>query len=267
MMGQRGFALLIVLLTMGFLALIGTRMVAAARFDIGVSDNLRQAAMLQAAAEGAVAQVVFAIKAAQDPRFQPDGLPKTLRIGPTPVTVHVWNESDRVNLNTASVPLLRALLIQVGIRPAQADQLAGAIHDWRTTGPASQDGGPKAPRYQAAGLPYTPPNTPFVSVQDLADVLGMTPELFNRLADHVTVLTAADPDASTHDPFVAQALAQVADTASPAAPAAQPAGDVLRVVATAVGLAGAHYTVMEVASGDFQAATSRVRILARERLP
>jgi general secretion pathway protein K len=183
------------------------------------------------------------------------------------VTVQVWNESDRVNLNTASVPLLRALLIQVGARPAQAEQLAGAIYDWRTTGPASQDGGPKAPRYQAAGLPYTPPNTPFVSVQDLADVLGMTPDVFNRLTDHVTVLTEADPDSSTHDPVVVQALAQVADTAGPAAPAPQPAGDVLRVVATAVGSAGARYTVMEVASGDFQTAAPRVRILSRARLP
>jgi general secretion pathway protein K len=263
---RKGFALLIVLLTMGFLALLGARLVAAARSEARLSDNLKQAAVLEAAANGAVAHVMFAMQAVQDPQFQPGGPPQVLRVGLTPVVVRVQNETDRVDLNKAAITLLRALIVQVGARPAQADQVAGAIIDWRTTGPASQDGGPKAPRYQAAGLDYTPPGTPFKSVQELNEVLGMTPQLFAQLAPHLTVLTATDPDLSTHDPVVAQALAAFTGAGIPAAVPPQTAGDILRITATAIGTEGARYSVMVVASSDFQHAPPRVNILLHEHV-
>jgi general secretion pathway protein K len=273
---RQGFALLIVLLTMAFLALLGSRLMAAARSDTRIADSLKQDAVLEAAADGAVAHVMFATQAAQDPQFQPDGPPHVLRIGQTPVVVRIENERDRVDLNKASIALLRALITEAGVPKAQADQLAGAIIDWRTTGPASQDGGPKAPRYQAAGLDYTPPGTPFKSIQELTDILGMTPALFERLAPHLTVMTGTDPDFATHDPVVARALADVADATNPAGivagvmnPAGVPrqtVGDVLRIIATATGTDGARYCVTVVASSDFQHAAPRVTILSHEHI-
>ena len=50
---QRGFALLIVLWTVAFLALLGTQIVAAGRSDTQLADNLKQEAVLEAAADGA----------------------------------------------------------------------------------------------------------------------------------------------------------------------------------------------------------------------
>ena len=128
---QQGFALLIVLMTLGFLALLGTQLVAAARSDTRLADNLKQEAVLEAAADGAVANVMFAMQAARNPQFQADGTPRTLRIGNTAVSVKIENETDRINLNTASAVLLRALLVQVGAAPALAERLAVAIFDWR----------------------------------------------------------------------------------------------------------------------------------------
>ena len=54
---QKGFALLLVLLTMGFLALLGTQLVAAARTDTRLADNLKQAAVLEARDVGPVTLV------------------------------------------------------------------------------------------------------------------------------------------------------------------------------------------------------------------
>jgi type II secretory pathway component PulK len=45
-----------------------------------------------------------------------------------------------------------------------------------------------------------PAGTPFRSVGELRDVLGMTPELFAGLAPDLTVLTDGDRDLSTRDP-------------------------------------------------------------------
>jgi general secretion pathway protein K len=262
---QRGFALLIVLWTVGFLALLGTRIVAAGRSDTQLADNLKQEAVLQAAADGAVQNVAFLILAAKDPQFQTDGGVRQLRVGQTPVFVRVENESDRINLNTASAVLLRSLIIEVGGAPGLADRLAAAILDWRTSGANPRRGGVKASDYRAAGRNYGPPGTPFQSVDELADVLGMTPDLFVRMAPHLTVLTDGDPDMSTRDPVVARALTDAAGGADDVGAAQQTADSLLRISVTAVGRGAARYSIVVVVSGNLQNASPRVNILLRER--
>jgi general secretion pathway protein K len=261
---QRGFALLIVLWTVGFLALLGTQIVAAGRSDTQLATNLKQQAVLRAAADGAIANVMFHMLAAPDPRFQADGATREARIGQTPVLVRVENESDRINLNTASGVLLRALIAQMGVAPAMADQVAATILDWRTSSGRARPNGAKAPEYRAAGLTYGPPGTPFQSVDELADVLGVTPNLFERLAPHLTVLTDGDPDMSTRDPVVARALTDAAGVADDLSGARQSADDVLRITVVAVGSDAARYGVVVVASADFHIASPRVNILLRE---
>jgi general secretion pathway protein K len=262
---QRGFALLIVLWTVGFLALLGTQILAASRSDTQLADNLKQEAVLEAAAEGAVQNVIFSMQAARDPRFRADGVVRPTRVGRTTVLVRVNNEGDRVNLNTASAVLLRSLIIEVGGAPGLADHLAAAILDWRTSGINARQGGAKAPDYQAAGRAYGPPGTPFQSVDELADILGMTPDLFARLNPHLTVLTDGDPDMSTRDPIVARALTDAAGAADDSGTAQQTADQLLRIDVTAMGHGAARYSLIIVASADFQNTSPRVNILLRER--
>jgi general secretion pathway protein K len=248
---QRGFALLIVLGTVGFLALLGTQIVAAGRSETQLADNLKQEAVLQAAADGAVADVTFQIFAAKNPRFRADGVEREIRIGRTLVLVRVENESDRVNLNTASAALLRALIQEVGSAPALAVRLSAAILDWRTTADSSRPNGARAADYRAAGRAYGPPGAPFQSVGELADVLGMTPELYARLAPHLTVLTDSDPDLSTRDPVVAQALTDAAGVAEDGA-VQETAEPLLRINVTAIGAGAARYSLLVIAAGAFQ---------------
>ncbi|HEX3574473.1 MAG TPA: hypothetical protein VHU42_07725 [Rhodopila sp.] len=262
---QRGFALLIVLWTVGFLALLGTQILAAGRSDTQLADNLKQEAVLEAAADGAVADAMFAIMARHDPGIQPNGSTRQVRIGQTPVLIRVGNESDRVNLNTASGALLQALITEVGGSPALANSISAAVLDWRTYGVDPRPNGAKAPAYRAAGRAYGPPGAPFQSVGELADVLGMTPDLFARLEPHLTVLTDGDPDLSTHDPVVARALTDAAGVAD-ITEAPEPTSDqVLRINATAVGSGSARYSLVVVASADLQSPSPRINILLRER--
>ena len=78
---QQGVRALIVLWTVGFLALLGTQIVAAGRSDTQLADNLKQEAVLAAAVDGAVADVMFQMLAARDPRFQADGVVREARVG------------------------------------------------------------------------------------------------------------------------------------------------------------------------------------------
>lgn len=262
---QRGFALLVVLLTMGFLALLGTRLVAAGRTDTRLADNLKRQAILEAAAEGAIAHATFAVVVAHDAAFMPGPLTHQVRIGTVPVLLQINNESDRINLNTASQALLQAFMSELGVPPAEAQHLAAAVVDWRTSGAMGQPDGAKAPQYQAAGLSYGPPNAPFQSVEELKYVLGITPALYARMAPHLTVLTDGDPDLSTRDPVVAQALSDTGGGGAEAS--AAPAGgmdSVLRITATAIGPGGIRYTVTEVTTTAFRNVETQMRVLLRD---
>jgi general secretion pathway protein K len=263
---EHGFALLIVLLVLGFLALLGTQIVATARSNTQLAGNLKQNAVLEAAADGAVVRAVFMAGALRDPALRPGGIAQRLNIGSVPVLVSVRREDDRINLNTASAPLLRALLAEVGAPPANAIGITAAILDWRTNGDTPRADGAKAAQYRAAGLSYGPPGAPFQSVEELRLVLGVTPDLYGKMAPHLTVLSDDDPDSTTLDPVVARAVAESSGTAGPTTSAGTGgSGDTLRVTATALGPNNTRYTVTEVVEGLFQGPTPEVRILLRQR--
>src|SRR6516165_2246109 len=107
--GQRGFALLIVLWTLALLALLGTQLMTAARQDTQLARNLLDAAALQAAANGAVQQAVFATLDTSNRHWNADGITRTIRVGRFPVAVRVDNEAEKINPNVASLALLQAL--------------------------------------------------------------------------------------------------------------------------------------------------------------
>lgn len=205
-LSQRGFALLIVLWTLALLALLGTQLVAAGRSDAQLARNLVDAAVLQAATEGAVQQAIFQMLQPPERRWAADGSVHLVRLGSGVVAVRLEDEGGKVNLNIASEALLRALLAQVGADPSTGAAVAAAIADWRSAGTQPRQMGAKAPQYIAAGRDYAPPGNEFHSVDEVAAVLGMTPTLLARLRPHLTVYSDSDPDGSTRDPVVAAAL-------------------------------------------------------------
>jgi general secretion pathway protein K len=115
-------------------------------------------------------------------------------------SVHVWedsgariaasatDESGKIDLNTAPDNLLKGLLQTAGGLDADsAAQLVDAIGDWKDADDFRRPNGAEAPEYVAAGLKYTPANAPFETLAELQRVLGMTPALYAKVADSLTV--------------------------------------------------------------------------------
>jgi general secretion pathway protein K len=203
---QQGFALLIVLWSLVVLALLGSQILTTARRDAQIARNMLESAELEAAANGAIQQAIYAVLDGTNRHWNADGVPRTLRIGRTLVSARVEDEADKVNPNIASAELLQALLHQVGADPTTAAGVAAAVVEWRLAGGTARQPGPALARYVAAGRDYGPSGAPFVSLEELGAVLGMTPDLLARLAPHVTLFTEDDPTSATRDPVVAQAL-------------------------------------------------------------
>jgi general secretion pathway protein K len=104
------------------------------------------------------------------------------------IAVNALDESGKIDLNTAPDGLIKGLLQTAGELDADsAARLVDVIDDWKDINGLRRPNGAQAPEYQAAGLNYKPANAPFEAVAELQRVLGMTPAVYGRIADSLTV--------------------------------------------------------------------------------
>ena len=90
----------------------------------------------------------------------------------------------------AGEALLRSLFINIGgADPDVAAHIADAIQDWRDADDLTRPNGAEEADYRAAGLKYKPANAPFETVTELARVMGVTPAIYARVADSLTVFS------------------------------------------------------------------------------
>lgn len=259
---QRGFALLIVLWALALLSLLGTQIVATGRQDTQLARNLLEAAVLEAAANGAVQRAIFWTLDSSGQHWRADGSEHFVRIGAANVAVRIDDESDKINPSIASPALLEALLLQVGADPGTAAAVAASIVEWRLG--SGSAGLPNATfaRYAGSGREYAPSGAPIDSIDELGAVIGMTPELLARLRPHLSIYTDSDPGANTFDPVVARALmaARELDLGG------EEDQNLVSVTADARGGGHGRFTLKVVVRSNARPEGRRYDILARERV-
>jgi general secretion pathway protein K len=259
---QRGFALLIVLWSLGLLALLGTQSLTSARQETQLARNLVNAAELEAAANGALQRAIFATLDMSNRHWDADSVTRMIRVGRVSVAVRVDNEAEKVNPNIASVAVLQALLTVIGADHGLAAGVAASIAEWRQPGGVPGRTNPSAARYVAAGRDYAPSGAPFTSLDEVGSVLGITPDLLARLRPHLTIFTDGDPDLGTRDPAVAQALMMVGQNGGGAGEAL---GGLVSITADARSAAHTRFTVHAIVRTNAQANGRRYEMLAYER--
>lgn len=228
--GERGFALLVVLWWTALLALLGTQLATAGRFEAQRAGNLRSAATARAAAEGVLQEAVFHLLDGSPAGWAADGAPRVVRVTGGLAHLDIRSEAAKIGLNQASAGLLAALLARLGTDPRQAASLADAILDWRTATSRRRALGAKAPEYRAAGRDYAPPNSDFETLDELRLVRGMTPDIMARLTPYMSVYQLGDPDLALADPIVRLASAESGDLAGDAAGAGAGAAPVVAIL-------------------------------------
>jgi general secretion pathway protein K len=187
---QEGIALIAVLWLTILLTVIASGFAFSMHGEAIAARNAQSLAQARAAADGAVERTAFELTR---PRNLPDvwradGSVQTWADGEIKLTSVAVDESARVDLNTASDPLLKGLLQNVGgLDASTADSVLAAIADWRDIDDLKRPNGAEEADYRAAGKTYKPANGPFRSVGELARVLGVTPGLAERLADSLTI--------------------------------------------------------------------------------
>lgn len=203
---DRGFALLIVLWSLVLITLLTTQLLSAGRTALHLAANLRTAAMAQTSADGAINEAVFHLISTGPDAWQADGSTHVLNVGAMIVTVQVNSLASKINPNLASTSLLAGLFQASGASPTQAHVLANAVIAWRSPAASAPEAQARITAYRNARLPYAPPAHGFDDLSELADVIGMRPDILAAALPHMSLYQSTDPDPSLADPIVRRAL-------------------------------------------------------------
>lgn len=193
---ERGIALVLVLWVITLLTIIAMGLTATQQTETALIRNQVDTVRFRALSDAAIAYTAVNMGADQaalvgteiDP-WLPDGQSHRWQFAGEILEIRVFNESSRINLNQMSRELIETLLRLVDVAPEEASLLAGAILDWRGQNGSIQLDGAEDSDYSAANLPYGVKNGPFDSVAELRQVIGMTPDIYRKMAPALTVDT------------------------------------------------------------------------------
>lgn len=216
----RGVALILVMWLIALLAgLVGAFVWVAQAERLG-GHSVSRGLAAQESARAGLEFTLVQLQRADLQRWAADGRPYPWRFEGARIDIEIRDESGKVDLNLTDAGLLQRLLAQCDAEPEQARQLAHAILDWRDNDDLTQPGGgAEDPQYAAAGMPYGAKDTMFSTVAELEQVLGMTPAIFARCAEYLTVHSGRNvPDVQFAAPAVLQAMNQLPRPPSQSAP-------------------------------------------------
>ena len=186
----RGVALVVVVWILALLSVIAGSLVFSTRSDLLIAANAVSSARGEAIADAGVHKAIYELMTAQnnDPmRWQGNGQVHMWEFDGAKVLIRIADESARIDINTASGPLMKGLFLSAGLADEEAATLADAIMDWRDPDDLRHPHGAEKEDYAAAGLGYGPANARFETLDELQQVLGMSEAIYRAVEPALTV--------------------------------------------------------------------------------
>jgi general secretion pathway protein K len=215
---ERGFALIAVLLVLAFVAVIGAEFAYSMRLEASaariyketlIATHLAEAGIEQATRELVADFAFVALGDEKDPGVDPacplvfyntartpiKRLPhQNVALGAGQFSYCITDEDSRLNLNTVTGDRFSRLLEAMGVERADRDTISDSLLDWKDTNEEHRiNGAESEDTYLKLPVPYRSKNGNLDSVNELAQVKGVTPALLEGaegrrgLADVVTV--------------------------------------------------------------------------------
>ena len=188
-LGDRGFALILVIWVLALLALLGAEVAANSRSAAVVSRNRLDLAQLRASAD---AGVTLAIMGLLDPvvsaRWQADGRVYDRQYAGQRLAITITDEGGKIDINAAPKELIAGLLNEFGADRNQQALITQALLDRRAQF-VSAAPAPSANTGRIFGQSHVVnlARLAFADVSELRLLPGMTRALYARLVPEVTV--------------------------------------------------------------------------------
>lgn len=185
---QRGVALVFALWLVVLLSMIGGSHARNVRLDTKLASNHVGSAKAKLLAESGVSRAIlelFVANSALQWRF--DGTEYQIESTLGKLRIRIRSAEGLVDLNAASSQVLAALLRTQQIDEETQVSLLDAILDWRDKDDLRRLHGAEDRDYRFAGLPYGTPDRAFAMLDELRYVLGMGPDLFEKIRPYLTL--------------------------------------------------------------------------------
>ena len=125
--------------------------------------------------------------AAFDPWMGADSLYSgTVYVDSLPVLVEVHDLGEKLNVNSATETELQAFFSFLLKDYSASVQLSQTIMDWRDADSIPRPNGAERDDYIKAGMLALPTNSTFRTVQEVSQVMGMTPDIFAEASPYLT---------------------------------------------------------------------------------
>ncbi|MEE8332335.1 MAG: hypothetical protein V3R85_00690 [Alphaproteobacteria bacterium] len=183
---QKGSVLLLAVWLLFLLSGIALGVAATVGTDTHLTRNLLDQAQTRHAAQAAIYRIVLSLLKRRNSESSDPPPPSSFEIGGMRVTASVTDECAKVDLNTGWGLLVRGITSWAAGKDRSLD-VGQPLLDWRDPDSHRRPGGAEDIDYAGANHPYGARDGVFDTVDELRLLHGMTPEIFQRLAPHVTV--------------------------------------------------------------------------------
>ncbi len=188
---QKGIALVLVLWVIVLLSVIAGAMSTVQRTGVAMTGNIRQEregrALVSAGLNFMALMLERRARPAEDNPWPMDGQLHPWAFADRTIWVGAMPEDARIDLNQVNEQVLLSLLQSMGLDEEQALAVRGAILDWRDADNATHVQGAEDREYRAEGRPIGARDANFLSIDELQQVAGISPELYKKLAGALTV--------------------------------------------------------------------------------
>lgn len=179
---ERGLALIVVLWVVAALSLIAAAMLAASMTSAKIDRNSWAQLEVRTAADTAIQRAILSLFDADHP-VPLDGREQRTTDGDISIVFSIQSQRGLIDVNQAGTGLLKTLFRANGVEAETADKLADRIADWRAPAGTQHLNGVSDADYAE----YRPRHAPFQSLDELRLVMGMTPEIYGKVAPTLTI--------------------------------------------------------------------------------
>lgn len=190
---QSGVAMIVVLWMIMVMMTLAASPLYATRTESSMVDYARRSAYARAIADAAAHYAVMQLYLPNKERdLKLGGTPLLWEYEGAKVEIRMVGENGLIDINYASRPLLQLILEQAGGMDEQGVQnMLDVLEDFRDVDDLKRLNGAEDNDYENEGLPFGAKDAPFERIEELQQVMGMTPQLYASLTRYLTVQSGA----------------------------------------------------------------------------
>lgn len=185
---QSGIAIIMVLWMIMVMMTMAATLLYSVKTETQMVSFARENAQARAFADAATRYAVMQLFLPQDKReVAIGGGASRWTYGGYEAEIRLVGENGLIDVNRADRALLSLVLEQVGVVEDEAETVLDLIEDFRDPDDLKHINGAEDDDYEDEGLDYGAKDAPFERIEELQQVLGMTPQLYKALSRYLSV--------------------------------------------------------------------------------